>query len=130
MSIRNFYRSLYEAIDYMSQFPELSYKRKSIEERIEKTMTLFLSSGIKLDEEVSALDRLNNKDIAYLRDFLILGYLVDQGVSIDEAYDQTLGRHTSKAEAFITKKMVKEKYFRKLTTEEVNFIKSIYVVYK
>lgn len=128
MDIRQFYRHLYEVLDHMLQYPELTAKRKSTEDKIEKTMNMFMLKNIKLSEPIETLLSLGDEDVAYLKDFLIFGYLVDSGQTIYEAYDITVGKHGSKLESYLTKKILNEKYFRKLNNDEKQSIERLYKI--
>lgn len=125
MITREFYTLLYDAIEHMKVFTELSSKRIKLEKKISNAIDCQLISNITMDDDVSKLLILDNQDVLYLCNFLLLGYLVQEGKSMSEAYGMTISKFDNSFERIVSKSLMNMKYFRKLNNTEYELIKSL-----
>lgn len=134
VSIRQFFKHLYEAAEYMEQYPELRVKKATLEDRISAGLDIFLSykiNGLNLDDSLKSLlaittkDNKDVKEIHYLCNFLIFGLLVQEGDTPSSAYTKTLAQYDTFIEKIVVKSLMKEKYFRKMNEYELKNIKTI-----
>lgn len=124
-TIKEFFMQLQLAVDHMEAFPELSYKRLAIKDRIDKSMNNYILNSLKFDNDISCLIRIKNKDVIYLANFLVFGLLVDDGIEYNKAYDKTIGKYNSFIENFLSKKLIKDCYFRKLNNHERDILRNL-----
>jgi hypothetical protein len=118
MTIGLFYTYLYSALDHMQNFTELLMKRKQLETKITTNFMRCMRLKLSLEADVSKLLELNESEINYLADFLILGLLVTEGETPSAAYDATIGKYDNSVERFLAKKLMRDNMFRNLNNQE------------
>ena len=128
VTIRSFFTLLYDAVAHMEMYPELTAKKTILSKNISKGMSLYISRGMTLDDNVTDLIQYNDKCIMQLAWFLVFGLKVDQGVEYSIAYEDTIAKYDNMVEKFLTKILIKPKFFRKLNDYEREQLQIIQVI--
>lgn len=126
MIIREFFLHVNNAIGFMQTLPEMKQYSKKIDKYYNKCFNVVLQNNIPLDRLIDVLiehyDTKSPKqdELKYLINMLVFGLFVNEGISVSEAYNKTIGVFEHNLINIVAKCMLnKDRYFHKIDEDGI-----------